>query len=137
MWSCRLIDFKKGVTNNDLKVGDMFFINPDEWLEDGHYKWPAYYASPERLSPFYKAYNQDRLPILVVLPSRVLWCVDSMCVNSSNRYGRWLVIGKAPNISVYPSINVEGHYHGFLTNGMIGNDVEGRKYSDTGEIVYA
>jgi hypothetical protein len=124
------------MTNNDLKVGDMFFIDPAEWMEDGHYRWPAYYASPKRLSSFYKNYNQDRLPILIMLPSRVLWCVDSMCVNSGNWYGGWSVTGKAPNISVSPSINVGGHYHGFLTNGVIGNDVEGRKYSDSGELVY-
>lgn len=136
MWSCRLIDFKQGMTNNDLKVGDMFFIDPAEWMEDGHYRWPSYYASPKRLSSFYKSYTQDRPPILVMLPSRVLWCVDSMCVNSGNWYGGWSVTGKAPNISVSPSINVGGHYHGFLTNGVIGNDVEGRKYSESGEIIY-
>jgi len=38
--------------------------------------------------------------------------------------------GEPLYITVHPSINCVGSYHGWLKNGIISKDVEGRKYPD-------
>jgi hypothetical protein len=41
---------------------------------------------------------------------------------------KWTVTGSLPNITVVPSINCIGRYHGFITDGIISDDCEGRKF---------
>lgn len=40
----------------------------------------------------------------------------------------WTVNGDPPNISVSPSINAVGDYHGWLQNGVLSDDCEGRRF---------
>lgn len=40
----------------------------------------------------------------------------------------WTVTGEWPNITVTPSINSVGRYHGWIQNGVITDDCEGRKF---------
>jgi hypothetical protein len=38
----------------------------------------------------------------------------------STRTGQlWAVWGEAPALTVHPSVNVEGHWHGWITNGEL------------------
>lgn len=53
-------------------------------------------------------------------------CLDQ---NSTDGTSGWTVSGEAPNLTVTPSINAAGEYHGFITNGVIGDDLEGRKFT--------
>ncbi|MDB5056000.1 MAG: hypothetical protein JWM44_4050 [Bacilli bacterium] len=51
----------------------------------------------------------------------------------------WNVIGEAPNFTVTPSINRYASYnhkgwHGYITNGVLTDDCEGRVYDEGGEI---
>lgn len=53
---------------------------------------------------------------------------------TDNAEGRgWEVTGQAPNITLSPSINIVGDYHGWLQNGVISDDLEGRIYRDGGK----
>lgn len=42
--------------------------------------------------------------------------------------GRWRISGELPDITVQPSINCEGVYHGWITDGVISDDCEGRTH---------
>ena len=45
---------------------------------------------------------------------------------------RWRVTGDPPNLTVTPSINSVGEYHGYLTDGVLSDDLDGRAYSENG-----
>ena len=80
-----------------------------------------------------------RPPLVVVLPSSYnkngdIFLIDRAATDDPNKKG-WdiiiigqLVDGETPNISVYPSINCVGSYHGYIKNGIITDDCEGRNY---------
>lgn len=141
-WTCRLIEYTKACNGQTLQVGDMFFYNPPadmEKDEDGWY-WPGNYCQDYMLSDYYKAHNAGRPPLFVYLPGRTLFCVDTACwgAGADNKivyYGGWTVTGDAPNITMTPSINIIGSYHGFLQNGVITDDCEGRRYDATGRLL--
>lgn len=133
-WACRLIDFLEdaGGDEDNLQPGDMFFYDAskDQFVDavNGAQPHDVWYfvrhtAKAAHLSDFYFENNAHRLPLVVMLPNRVLFCVDSKCINNGIRSGGWSVSGTAPNITVSPSINVGGAYHGFLRNGIIEDDV--------------
>jgi len=84
-------------------------------------------ADRDDLSVEYKRdWLGKRSPLVVRLPDGCAWCVD--LVASNNRSGSgWTVTGDAPNITARPSIAVHG-YHGWLTNGVLSDDLEGRRY---------
>lgn len=48
---------------------------------------------------------------------------------------RWTVTGTAPDVTATPSINCVGVYHGFVTNGEVTEDCEGRKFDDFGHLI--
>lgn len=128
-WECRLIEYENQ-TWDDLKVGDMFLVPKVE--DEYELSWPFVSARQSNLSEFYHQNNSGRQPIVVVLPGRALFCVDGKCRNSQGSYGGWTVTGVAPFITVQPSINLGGIYHGFLQNGIISDDCEGRQFPSKG-----
>ena len=48
------------------------------------------------------------------------------------REHKWTITGTIPNVSATPSINCVGVYHGYVTNGIVTDDCEGRKFDDFG-----
>jgi len=144
-WNCRLIECTPDITAQTLKIGDMFFFDeakfpnveddPENPDADDPYYWFRMFVEPNKLSDFYQQNNSHRPPLLVWLPGRTLFCVDSKCWNSGGYYGGWQVTGDAPCITVSPSIDIGGSYHGFLQNGVIGDDVAGLKFDDSGHII--
>lgn len=74
-----------------------------------------------------------RPPISVCIPSRIDDYVFTFCIDSSptsDAAGSWAVVvagelieGQKPDITVTPSINAEGHYHGYLTDGVLTDDL--------------
>lgn len=52
------------------------------------------------------------------------WMIDGP---SSNGNG-WERTGEIPNITASPSIHCVGRYHGWLKNGVLSDDVDGRKF---------
>lgn len=111
----------------------MFYGPTPEEVASKDPKWDALirlYAS--HLSDYYKANNSDRLPLFVILPGMVPFCIDGQCQSNGEFYGGWTVIGEPPLINVMPSINLGGTYHGFLQHGVISPDCEGRQYDEHG-----
>lgn len=147
-WQCRLIECTPGLNGTNLQIGDMFLFddktfplpefNPDDPDADDPYYWFRRHTAPHKVSDYYKQHNSHRPLLFVWLPGRTLFCVDSKCWKTDvaggkiEYYGGWAVTGDAPNITVHPSINVGGSYHGWLQNGVIGDDVEGRKFDADG-----
>lgn len=119
-WQCQLIQLSED-GNTDFLPGDMYY-DPD-YLEIKYYK--------ERLSPqYWREWADKRLPIVVILPNRETFCPDMKWGDGNGGYkdNGWTVTGEAPNITVSPSINCQGRYHGWLQNGVLSDDVEGRKF---------
>jgi hypothetical protein len=131
-WQCKLIDYSDRYRHQPtlLQIGDMFYgpteeqynVDPDQWM------WVWHFCSPKHLSEYYKNNNSHRNPLLVMLPPHDLFCVDGMCWDHGKYYGGWTVTGEAPLITLSPSINMVGSYHGWLQNGILSDDCEGRKY---------
>lgn len=76
---------------------------------------------------FKRDWAAKRNPLWVVLPDETVFCVDQVATNANG--SGWTVTGEAPNITVSPSINIVGHYHGWIRNGVITDDVEGRRFA--------
>jgi hypothetical protein len=87
----------------------------------------AHFLAPE----YFEKHYGKRAPLWVVLPDKTYFCVDSRVVSSSKvgDHG-WTVEGEPwhGNLTVSPSINIVGSYHGFIKNNEIGDDVDGRKF---------
>ncbi|SFR08799.1 hypothetical protein [Desulfoscipio geothermicus] len=114
-WTCRLVELKElekhGIKPNP---GDMWFA---PWI-NGH----------SELSPEYKQkFKGKRPPICVQLPNGHIWCVDTKFAGQEHG---WTVFGTPPWITVYPSVSIPGPngYHGWLVNGVLTDDLEGRTY---------
>ena len=132
-WTCRVIPHRTRVSAKYSPVaGDMGYrvtlrswrAAVREWREKG-----ADRDAPlvRGLSDEYLAQRIDqRPPLTVYLPGCGWFCVDSAPSNG-DRSG-WNVTGTPPAITVSPSINCEGHYHGWLRDGVITDDCEGRRY---------
>jgi len=63
----------------------------------------------------------------VMMPGGVEWVVYCYASGPEPRH-KWLVEGTPPNITVSPSINLVGVYHGFVKGGVVAEDCEGRTY---------
>lgn len=116
----------------DLKVGDCWYADPDALDPQGYKFWHSRVAHRSKLSEAYRAtWEHIRKPLCVVLPGRMIFCVDSMCYSGERGYyGGWTVTGDHTNMTVSPSINVGGTYHGWITNGWVLNDIDGHAYDE-------
>jgi hypothetical protein len=119
-WPCKLVD----ITKQPKEIGDMWF---GEALpitnEPGRY---MDIPSGDLLSDEYiRERMAKRKPLDVMMPNGDVFCIDAAV--SGKRDG-WAVTGDPPNITVHPSINIVGRYHGFIKNGVISEDVDGRKF---------
>jgi hypothetical protein len=47
----------------------------------------------------------------------------------------WRVDGDLPAVTIEPSVNIPGVYHGRITAGRIGPDCEGRKFTPDGRLI--
>jgi hypothetical protein len=55
----------------------------------------------------------------------MLWPIDHP---STGGGAGWTRTGTPPNVTASPSINYEGEYHGWLQNGVLTDDCEGRVF---------
>lgn len=85
----RVIDFPENLFS-DTQVGDMWRV--PERDRDGRQAW------------------------LIRLPNDLIWCTTE---RASGDGIMWDVVGEPPNITVTPSIDAEGRWHGFITNGEL------------------
>lgn len=94
--------------------GDMFFELSPERLERNE---------PGCLSDRYKALPEPRRPpIWVILPTGRWFCID-MRYYEHEKGGwwgdGWSVSGTPPDLTLSPSINAVGNWHGWLQNGEL------------------
>lgn len=69
-----------------------------------------------------------RLPLMIFTPAG-WWSPDQRALNEQGWHGEgWKVTGTVPQITATPSINFPGRYHGFVQNGVLTDDCEGRKF---------
>ncbi len=66
----------------------------------------------------------------VVLPNGALFDIYGKMSDGSPG---WTITGEFPNITAHPSINSHAHssvqgWHGYITNGVMSDDLEGRTY---------
>jgi hypothetical protein len=84
---------------------------------------------PSFLSPqYWTDAAPHREPLMVKLPGGMHFCVDQVYVNEGGLLGTqgWQVSGVAPWLTLLPSINAKGSWHGYLTDGVLSNDLERR-----------
>lgn len=58
-----------------------------------------------------------------------IWNIDqgkNIKARGGNPHAVWIREGEPPNVTVTPSINWIGHYHGWLHGGILTDDCEGR-----------
>jgi hypothetical protein len=121
-WKCKLIDKEQDrASGTQPKVGDMWFS--PQMVEGEH---SQYYLDHILSDEYKRDWLGKRAPLWVVFPSGTWMCVDQQYSGSSG--AGWTVTGEAPDITVSPSINMVGVYHGFIQNGVITDDVEGRTF---------
>jgi hypothetical protein len=92
------------------EAGDIFFA--PEMLADFYRDWLSakYWALPE----------PRRAPLVVVLPGGAWHCLDQQQMRDGNFCEPgWDVSGEPPDMTVSPSINVGGGWHGFLQGGVL------------------
>lgn len=112
-WNIKLVDPNDG---KKPAIGDM---------------WPCDYWPENWLSTYFdEHWKGKRMPMMVQLPSGP-FCIDMCTMSNGNphpqRHG-WVVTGDPPLVTLSPSINIMGSYHGWIQNGVITDDCEGRKF---------
>ena len=114
----------------DLPIGAIIEV---PWMLEGYLPpTAADIAAGKRLGLLSVHYWRDwytkRVPLTVQCPGRVAgWCVDQ----KSNNGDGWGVTGTAPLLTASPSIRM-ADYHGFLRDGVLTDDLEGRTYGPSG-----
>jgi hypothetical protein len=120
------------VDTRGMRVGAMWYSRGDDGKiidEATRRAW--------NLADHYWAHNAQRPPLYVALPcvystgpGLQVFGVDWKCYSKEQgHYGGWQVSGAPPAITVQPSINIVGSYHGWLQNGVVSEDCEGRVYA--------
>ncbi len=125
-WQCRMLTREEfyGRPMPDRAVGDTTLMDPT-WA-DRHRD----IISPE----YFRDWYGKRPTVAVVLPGPVTWCVDNRATvpGSLGLGSGWQVTGEPPNLSLHPSVNLKGRWHGWITNGIISDDVDGRRFDAQG-----
>ncbi|HET8627443.1 MAG TPA: hypothetical protein VFL91_08485 [Thermomicrobiales bacterium] len=65
----------------------------------------------------------------VILPDRREWVIDGPARDGSARGPGWIRTGEPPALTARPSI-LTPQYHGWLTDGVLSDDLEGRRYQE-------
>lgn len=69
----------------------------------------------------------DGRVLCVKLPDGSEWMVDGPAANAPGKLPGWDRTGEPPLVTARPSIDSQG-YHGWLTDGVLSADLEGRAY---------
>lgn len=78
----------------------------------------------------YTERSPDGRILHLMLPDGTEWNIDSKAQNGPG----WTRTGEPPRVSASPSILSPG-YHGFLRDGVLTDDLEGRRYAAEGGVV--
>jgi hypothetical protein len=67
----------------------------------------------------------------VLLPNNCAWPIQHKGTDGAS----WTMTGEPPNITTTPSINYVKRYHGWIKDGVISEDVDGRKFTQEGKLI--
>lgn len=113
-WPCVLAEgVREQVTDIDPywpEIGTLWYVQPGKVAE-------------ERLSDDHKRNRSGRPTLWIRIPGGP-FCLDMRTQDGA----QWSRTGEPPRITVAPSINEVGVFHGFIRDGLITDDVEGRTY---------
>ena len=73
--------------------------------------------------------GEDGYEVFVRLPGRVWWNIGAP---STGGGPGWTRSGAVPEITAHPSIHYVWTYHGYVRNGYVTDDVDGRQFNDEG-----
>lgn len=105
---------------NDLTPGSCWRVPLAD--ADGEMWW----LTGAGLSPEFRATGRDYL-IFILLPGGAEWSPDRLSTESGQG---WTVTGELPNITVRASVHQLGRYHGYVTDGILSDDLDGRSYPE-------
>jgi hypothetical protein len=88
--------------------------------------WQSY------MSPEYLSLGWD-FELVICLPGKIHFRASHIEMHGligegAVNFAGWEVTGELPNI------DVEGYYHGWIENGVIGDDLNGRRYAEDGSL---
>lgn len=111
-WPCFMVEYLGQSEPEPLEGGGT--ITHGLWRQDGQV------VRFDGLRPG-AMYLDDDQGLVVLLPCRSFWHPD--------RQDRtWTRTGVPPNVTVTPSVNAVGRYHGWLRDGVLTEDCEGRVF---------
>ena len=127
-WQCRLVDDPEErkrlrEEHGRLPVGTMWH-DPELFPAAGTPRPEHGYLSRQ----YFAAHAGRRAALMVVLPNHHAICLDACATGHFDDGDGWTVTGDAPNVTVSPSINWIGSYHGWLQGGVLSDDCEGRRF---------
>lgn len=116
-WPCFLI-----ARTPDLKA----FVT-DEGREQARIPGAMWWASPDSLPKDHSvpAGAFDRFPKLLCVRLPSGGSFHPQIPPAGESHG-WEITGEPPKVTIRPSINHVGVYHGYLTDGVLSDDLEGR-----------
>ncbi len=124
-WPLRLVDGHEPW--KDAQIGDCWY-HPN-WMEGDRSR--AFFLNHLASHQYLEQWADKRPPIIVYLPSGPA-CPDEFYSRPENYIAKegWTVTGSIEDgtLSVSPSINMVGHYHGFIQGSVVTDDVEGRHF---------
>lgn len=118
-WPCRLVD--PGQAARAL-VGDMWYLSePSD-------AYRARHIAPE---------HAGKRPLVVLLPGPCQFAIFGPTWTSAGPGpSGWAVTGEPPLLTVTPSISIRGIYHGYIRDGVITDDIDGRLFNADGGRIY-
>jgi len=84
-----------------------------------------YYSEKVLSARYFVEWRSHRPPLYVLLPDGTEFCLDGRAACDGTG---WTVRGMPHNMNVSPSIHIRGSYHGFIRNGILTDDCDGRKF---------
>jgi hypothetical protein len=99
--------------------GDVWSMRMDEEMIQTYYEKHVF--SEEYL----RDWKGRRPPLMICLPGAGPRILDQRWKDNTRG---WTITGEPPNLTASPSIDIKGKYHGWLQNGVLSDDVEGRVF---------
>jgi hypothetical protein len=126
-WPIRLFESRDAARRETglVPVGAMWPIGEGTSID----QWCEWYA-PAVAHRYLREHKHVRPPMFVKLPDGTEFCID-LCASREIASGGgegWGCSGEPPHITLTPSVNVVGSYHGWIQNGVISDDCEGRQF---------
>lgn len=115
----------------DAHIGDCWYMASWDATEHPHPMLRQHFLDFQASHQYKEQWADKRPPIVVQLPPGFAFTPDEKYGwrdGNPERVG-WTVTGSIEDgtLTVSPSVNVVGTYHGWIQNGQVSDDVEGRR----------